>query len=35
MLDHADDGKICPISEAVSNDEDKTCLAYIADKHHK
>lgn len=35
MLGHAADKKICPISEVISNDEDKTCLVYIADKHRK
>lgn len=35
MLGHAADEKICPISEAISNDEDKTCFVYIADKHRK
>lgn len=35
MLGHAADEKICPISRAISNDGDKTCLVYMADKHHK
>jgi len=35
MLGHEAGEKICPISEAVLNDGDKTRLAYIADKDRK